>query len=164
MARRQGARALAPKVKRVIDVNEARAAIASHMLSLTSRPGVNMAMFRAQSFEQECVETLMGFVRDDELPPAIRRSCALDIVTIGRGAIRTWYHTGETVQPDAPGEAPGTTIGQEIQAARNTTELHEKLNKYVSEGVHSDDWPADIRNLVGDLINHYNTVPAIIDQ
>lgn len=162
MARRKGALAPIPNTKRALDVGATRLAIAKHLTSLTSMHNVNMAVFQAQVYEQECINTLMGFVRDEEMPPALRRQCSLDVLLYARGAIKPFAHAGNTINPSEQGES-GNTVGDEITAARNTTALYEKFDKLVAAGVHPDDWPDDVRQIAGELIDHYSVVGTIID-
>jgi len=164
MARTRGSLGSVSKVKRVIEVAQARTAIAKHLTSLTEMNNVNMAVFKAQAHEEEAVNTLVDMMKDVEVPPALRRACANDVIQIARGAIRPWAHSGATIHAEAPGDIPGTTVGQEIEAAKNTAALYEQFNLLVAQGVHSDDWPSDIRDLVGDLIDHFNKVPVIINE
>lgn len=162
MARRQGALASIPKPKRTLDPSAARIAIAKHLSNLTQLHSVNMAQFRAQVHEEEMVQTLVEFVRDEEMPAPFRRQCAIDVVTFARGGIRVWAHAGETINPNTQGES-GNTVGDEITAARNTTALYEKFDKLVAAGVHPDDWPDDVRQIAGELIDHYTAVGTVID-
>src|ERR1700761_6523858 len=142
MGRRSGALAAIPK--KAIEPSAARLAIAKHLKSLTDMRSVNMAQVRAQVHEEECIETLVEFMRNEALPPTFRRDCAIDIVKFARGAIRVWAHAGETIDAEEVGES-GNTVGEEISAARNTAALYEQFNQLVMKGIHPDNWPERVR-------------------
>jgi hypothetical protein len=164
MARTRGSLGTVSKVKAVLDVNAARLAIARHLTSLTELHNVNMVQFRAQVHEEEAVSTLVEIMRDPEMPPALRRQCATDIVLYARGGVKVWVHDQATINAEAPGTTAGVTVGAEIEAARNTAALYEKFNLLVAQGIHSDDWPDDVRQIAGDLIDHFNKVPVVINE
>jgi hypothetical protein len=121
-----------------------------------------MLQLKAQMQEELIVDMLMGFAQDMTLPAQFRRDCLLDVAKFARGAVKSWVHEGETIDPEAPG-AVGETKGDEIQAARMSAELYETLNELISRGVSSDNWPEAVRQAAGDLVAVYTETETIAD-
>jgi len=141
-----------------LNPQEARAAVAKHFRRLTnSQTGVNLAQFQAQLKEQEAVRLIQGFMEDPTLPVAFRKECALDVIKIARGPITPWFHDGKSVDPNAEGQT-GQTVGTEIEAAKLTAELHERLNDLVMRKVPVDRWPEDVRAAAGEFMATFSEV------
>lgn len=134
---------------------EARLTIAKHFRRLANGSGVNMAQLKAQMEEESMVDILTGIAMDFTQNPTIRRQCAMDVISIARGAIKVWAHDGETINPGATGDT-GNTIGAEIEAAKMTAELYKELNGYIARGVHPDKWPDNIKQIASpEMITYY---------
>jgi hypothetical protein len=62
-----------------------------------------------------------------------------------------WYHTGETINPQAMGDT-GKTVGQEIEEARKTSALYTELDECIRSNTHPSTWPASVRVLAGEML------------
>lgn len=145
-----------------INPREARAAVVKHLRRLNS--AVNITQFSAQLYEQEMVETLVEMVRNEATAPSLRRQCAIDVLTFARGAVRPWVHMGETVNPQAEGTSGlNATVGEEIEAAKNTARLHAQLDLYIAQNKPPSEWPEDVRTIAGEMLTYYDTEDGIID-
>lgn len=109
-------------------------------------------------------EILIEFARDVELPAQFRRQCAMDVLEYARGKPKLWLHDGETIDPAAAGAAGlGATIGQEIDAAKQTARLHEQLARLTAQNIHPRDWPEDVRKVAMDMVAFYDEADNVID-
>ena len=79
----------------------------------------------------------------------------MDVITIARGQIKPWYHDGKSVDPNADGQT-GQPIGTEIESAKLTAELHERLNDLVMRKVPVDRWPEDVREAAGEFLSTFS--------
>lgn len=140
---RRGVETMTPK--------EIREQAAKHFRKLSAASGVNLAQFRAQVFEEEMVELLVGFTRDITVATSLRRTCALDVIQIARGPQAPWFHDGKTVNPQAIGET-GQTVGQEIEDARKTSALYTQLDELIRSNTHPSLWPESVRVLAGEML------------
>lgn len=146
----------------VVDPKMARAAVKKHLQRLQN--ATNGVQFTAQLNEVEMTELLVDLARNPEMPPSLRRQCALDVLAYARGQPKTWLHDGETIDSAAAGAAGmGATIGQELEAARQTAKLHEQLALLTAANVHPRDWPEDVRSIAGEMIAFYDAEEGVID-
>jgi len=145
-----------------INPKEARAAVVKHLKRLNS--AVNVTQFTAQLHERDMIELLVDMAENVTMPPSIRRQCAIDVLTFARGQPRPWIHDGETVDPNMPGTSGlGATVGQEIEAARQTAKLHQQLAMLSASNVHPRDWPEEVRQIAGDMVAFYEQEDGIVD-
>lgn len=126
-----------------------------HFRELQGRIGVNLAQFQAQQREEDAVRLIAGFMDDINLPAPFRRQCAIDIVTMARGPIAPWQHDAQTIEVTVIGNT-GSQVGDEIQAVRLATDLHQRIADLVMRRVPSDRWPEDVREAAGHLIMTYS--------
>lgn len=146
----------------IVDPKIAREAVRKHLARLQGSN--NAVQFQAQRYETEMVDLLAQFARDPDLPPALRRQTAIDVLTYARGAVKPWLHDAETIDPTAQGAAGlGATIGQELEAARQTAGLHEQLARLTAANVHPRDWPAEVRSVAAGLVAFYDAEDGTID-
>ena len=139
-----------------VDPHAARNAVARHINKLQASN--NGVQFQAQIYEREAVDTLVALMRDEEMPPSLRRQCALDVATLARGQPKVWLHDGETIDPNAQGAAGfGATVAQEIEATTISVDLHLKLADYTRRNIHPRDWPEEVRAVATDMVNYYET-------
>jgi len=107
---------------------------------------VNRTQFRAQLYEEECVDLVRDLMYSNDVTPAQRLMCAQQIVQWARGEVESWRHDGETIDTEAPALAGGT-VGAVIEAASRTADLYRTLDHYVRNRIPFADWPAEVRNL-----------------
>jgi hypothetical protein len=114
--------------------------------------GLNMVQFTAQMHEVEMVKILVGFVKDATLPPTLRRDCALDVIRLARGPVAPWIHDAKTIDP--AGIAPsGRPVADELAEIKKATTLYQALDDLVRRGVPPEQWPEDVREAAGDLLD-----------
>ena len=94
---------------------EVRSLVSRNFRRLVNTAGINLAQYEAQIHEGDAVRLLWEFATDEGNPKAFRRDCAKDVLQYARGAIRTWAHDGETIDPMAQGQT-GRPVGEEINA------------------------------------------------
>ena len=109
-------------------------------------PGVNLAQFRAQLYEEEMVTLVRDIALAQDTPVSLRLECARTVVTWARGVPREWRNSGETIDPAAPGTVH-ETVGKELEAVRATAELFATLDDLVRRRVPYSLWPEEVRNL-----------------
>lgn len=143
MGRRGGVETMTPA--------EIRQQAAKHFRKLSAASGVNLAQFKAQVFEEEMVELLVGFTRDITVATSLRRQCALDVIQVARGPQAPWFVNPATIQPNAIGET-GQTVGQEIDEARKTSALYTQLDELIRSNTHPSMWPESVRVLAGEML------------
>ncbi len=131
---------------------DARLAVAQHLRKL--KGGLNMAQLRAQTHEEGMVDLLATMARNGDVPYAIRRQCAVDVITFARGNPKPWLHDGKSIDPGSLGET-GNTIADEIEAAKHTTSLWKQIDWLRANNVPPAQWPEDVRQVAGDLIEVY---------
>lgn len=113
---------------------------------------VDKARIRAQSYEEDCIDVLFGMATDvsGEVPHALRRQCALDVLVQARGPIAPQIHDGATVDPRAPATDGGAgTVADQIDAARRSATILAEVQDYVQQGIAFDRWPQALRDAVG---------------
>jgi len=143
----------------VFDPRDARAAIKKHLQRLQNSS--NGVQFEAQRHEVDMVNLLVDLAQDESNPATLRRQCALDVVTLARGVPKPWLHTGEDLNADTPGNAGlGATVGQELEAAKQTSALDEQLAQLTARNVHPRDWPENVRSVAADMIAYYENEEA----
>jgi hypothetical protein len=166
MARTRGSIGVKTRLKQPAnDAEAARRAAAAFLQARSKLGGVNLAQVTAQMHEIECVEQLVSFMRDESLPPALRRDCCIDILTIARGKPRVWLHDGRTVDPAAPSlrDPERRTVGDDIADLSVATALYQQFNTLVSQGIHSSEWPDAVRALADpETLEMFNVVPGSI--
>jgi len=146
----------------VVDPKMAREAVRKHLARLQSSS--NALVFTAQKNEEAMVQLLVDMAQDALMPPALRRACANDVLVYARGSIKPFFHDGHTIDSAAPGSAGlGATVGQELEAARQTARLHEQLNMLVGSNVHPSLWPDDVKSISSGLIDFYDAQDHVID-
>jgi hypothetical protein len=134
------------------DADKARKAVARRFMRLVdSGSGINVSQFAAQLHEQEAVEFFVGIMRDISVPTALRMQCAEKIVLYARGPVIPWEHDRKTIDPATITQS-GSTVSQQIAAAKAHSALHQRLDDLIRRNVHPDDWPDDVREIAGDLI------------
>jgi hypothetical protein len=141
-----------------LEAEAAQTAVMKHLKKL--KGSTNVTQFTAQLFEEQMVLMLKQFALDPEIPVTIRRQCALDVLTLARGQPRPWLVDPNTINPQALGGAGfGATVGQEIEAAKFTTDLHQQLADYTARNVHPRNWPAEVRAIATDMVAYYEDQP-----
>ena len=139
---------------------ELRDKIAKQLRRFATRSGLNMTEFQAQKYEVEMVDILAEMARDPTgfVPLALKRQCALDVVMLARGPMlnRPWIHDGKTIDPEAHG-ATGMTVGAEIDAIRVMSSMHQQLDELVRARVPVGEWPAEIREMAGEMVTYFET-------
>jgi hypothetical protein len=127
-----------------------------HFDRLMNAEGVNLAVYEAQLVEQDMVKVLANMARDTTgyTSPSLRRQCAMDVITIARGAIKVWAHDGATVNPNAT-TATGQTVGDLIEAAQTTSQLAQELDRLTREKIPPAEWPPEVREMVGEAITYF---------
>lgn len=146
----------------VVDPKMARDAVKKHLQRLQNSS--NGVQFEAQLHERDMVTLLVDMAQDADMPPAIRRACANDVLVYARGQPKTWLHDGETINPALPGAAGlGATIGQELDAARQTARLHEQLALLTASNTHPRDWPEEVRSIATDIVKFYDAEEGVIE-
>jgi len=123
---------------------------------LMNTDGVNLATYQAQLVEQDMVKMLAGLALDTSgyTSPSLRRQCAMDVLTIARGVPKLWVHDGQTVSPSAV-TPTGQTMGDLIEAAQTTAQLAQELDRLTREKIPPNEWPEDVRAMVGDAITYF---------
>lgn len=147
----------------VVDPKMARDAVKKHLARLQSAN--NATQFTAQRHEEAMVTLLVDMAEDPLMPPALRRACANDVLVYARGQPKAWLHNGETINPALPGSSgiSGATIGDEIEAARQTARLHEQLALLTASNTHPRDWPDDVRAIATDIVRFYDAEEGVIE-
>ncbi|MDE2580917.1 MAG: hypothetical protein KGL52_04735 [Rhodospirillales bacterium] len=132
---------------------EIRRTVARHFRHLMGpETGLNMVQFTAQLHERDMVELLVGFALDATLPPPLRRDSALDVIRLARGPVAPWIHDRATIDPD--GIAPsGRPVADELAEIKKATALYQALDDLVRRGVPPEQWPEDVREAAGDLLD-----------
>lgn len=133
---------------------EVRSLVSRNFRRLVNTTGINLAQFEAQIHESEAIRLLWEFAVDENNPKAFRRDCAKDVLLYARGAIRTWQHDGETIDPSAQG-VTGRPIGQEINAVRLATDLQQQLADLVAGKVPVSAWPPEVIEAAGAAVTYY---------
>jgi hypothetical protein len=139
-----------------LNASQARSAVTRHLQKLNS--SCNVTQFTAQLHEKDMVELLASFAQDTSgaIPPALRRQCAIDVLTFARGQPRPWLHDGLTVDPNSPGQSGfNATVAEEIAAAKLTADLYRQLNDLTARNIHPRDWPENIRAISTDIVAYY---------
>lgn len=147
----QGLNMARRSVSQISTGQEARDAIARAFQRHTRKSGVNLAEFEAQKYAVEMVEGLVGLSRDFSVPAALRRECMKDVYEIAFGKIREYQHPGVVIDPNAPG-VNGPTIADDMEIARETADLHTRMNDLVMRNVPLSQWPEDVRLAGGNMI------------
>jgi hypothetical protein len=109
-------------------------------------PGTNKAQFRAQMYEEEMVTLARDMALSVETSGPLRLECIRFVVQTARGVPQPWRHDGGTINPEAK-TVLGGTVGQAIDAARQESELYQRLDGLVRAKTPYRDWPADIQAL-----------------
>jgi len=157
-----GRRSVVPSNR--LSPEQARRAVIRHFSHLTSTGGANMAMVEAQRAEQSMVQLLVGFALDPsgDLPPTLRAKCAMDVISIARGAIRDWQHTGETIDPSATRtDGVDGTVADALEAAQASADVSAELDMLVAKRVPPEQWPAHVRAVVGDALSYFSERPDV---
>jgi hypothetical protein len=134
---------------------EIRKQAAKAFRNVVHASSVNLVQFEAQIVEAEMVNIIIGFARDTEMPPGFRKECAKDVIQYARGPQAPWFHDGKTINPAEIGRS-GVTIEAEIDAAKMTGDLYQKLDELVRMNIPLADWPDEIRLMAGDLVNVFD--------
>lgn len=146
----------------VVDPKMARDAVKRHLTRLQNSS--NGVQFEAQLHEREMVTLLVDMAQDALMPPSLRRACANDVLVYARGQPKAWNHDGETINPASAGTSGlGATIGQELDAARQTARLHEQLALLTASNTHPRDWPDDVRAIATDIVRFYDAEEGVIE-
>ena len=114
-----------------------------------------MTQVTAQAHETRMVEILANMAENEDLPAPVRIQAAVHVVTFARGQPKVWINKGETPDTAADGASGLGTVGQEIEAARNTARLHRQLNALTARNIHPREWPADVVEIAGDMVAYY---------
>lgn len=120
-----------------------------------------MAEFRAQLYGAEMVDILASFARDPLNPPDFRRSCALDVLARGSGAVA--QKTTITVHNPLAQGAVHDTVAADIDAARMVSSAHLEIMRWLGEGIPFERWPDRVRTLAYEMGQVYG-VPLPDDQ
>ena len=106
----------------------------------------NKARYRAQGFEEEMVDLLHDIALAPDTPLSLRRLCALDVLAVARGEPGRLPEGAQTVDPSAIGNT-GSTVCEEIEAARASATLFAELDANVRNRVPYGDWRAEVKRL-----------------
>jgi hypothetical protein len=151
------------KQQPALDADAARRVAAAFLHERSKRSGINMSQFTAQLHEIRCVETLVGFASDDTLPEPFRAQCCKDVIELARGKPKVWLHDTATINPAAPSlrDPEHRTVADDIAEVKTMSACYEELNALVSAGVHTNDWPDRVRDLVdAATLESFNVVPT----
>ena len=138
MGRRTGMALLSP--------SELRDRALNRVMQFSALSGVNKARFRAQMFEEEMVDLLRDIALAPDTPISLRRLAALDVLLVARGEPGRMPEGAQTVDPHEKGNT-GSTIGEEIEAARVATSLFAELDALVRDQVPYAQWPDRVKKL-----------------
>ena len=113
----------------------------------------DMAEFQAQTYACDMIDMLAGFAQDMTLPVAFRRECANDVLdrAYGKPATKTQVEIVNT--EDQTGT--GRTVGEDIESARLSADLYQRLNSLVAQGVSPENWPAEVRRIAGESLSYF---------
>jgi hypothetical protein len=125
---------------------------ALHLRTLLST--YDLAEFQAQTHSARMVDILAAFADDVTRPDDFRRVCANDVLNRAYGT-PTQKAKIEFHDPRAKGES-GSTIGEEIEAAKVAAEMFQRMNDLTMRRVPMSKWPEDVKRIAESTAYTFN--------
>ena len=114
----------------------------------------DLAEFQAQTHSARMIDILAAFADDVTRPDEFRRSCANDVLNRAYGTPVTKAKI-EFHDPRAKGES-GSTIGEEIEAAKVAADMFQRMNDLTMRRVPMDKWPEDVKRIAESTAYTFN--------
>jgi hypothetical protein len=107
----------------------------------------SIAEYAANKLTARMIEILGEMAEDLTLDPMVRRQCCMDVIERSDGKVRE-----KDPRPAVPmfdEDRAGITLDHEVQAATAEAEELTEAERWISSGLHPDQWPDRVRDRFG---------------